>query len=190
VQKKEFLRNQEAFRSLTPQDLITASHEEGRKAPLSNPMVKALQNQLSALRVKVMGTDESRVKIHGQIKGMSVMKGPPSLWITINPSDTGDPIAQVFAGQDIDMDSFVKTTGPNSEERSRNIAADPFAAAKFFHFVIAALLEELFGIKAATQNSHIKRTEGIFGRVASYIGTVEAQGRGTLHMHMVVWLWR
>ena len=38
---------------------------------------------------------------------MCMMKGPPSLWITINPSDTRDPIAQVFAGEKIDMDDFV-----------------------------------------------------------------------------------
>lgn len=188
VKKKDFLRNQEAFRSLKPEDLLVASNEEIRKAPFSNPVVKALRNQLSTLRAKVMGTDESRIKIRGQIKGMNMMKGPPSLWITINPSDTGDPIAQVFAGEDIDMDNFVKSSGPNSDERSRNISADPFAAAKFFHFVISALIEELFGIKAATQTSQVKRTDGIFGKVASYIGTVEAQGRGTLHLHMIVWL--
>ncbi len=29
---------------------------------------------------------------------------------------------------------------------------------------------------------------GIFGEVAAYFGTVEAQGQGTLHLHMLVWL--
>ena len=135
-----------------------------------------------------MGTDESRVRIRGQIKGMCVMKGPPSLWITINPSDTGDPIAQVFAGEDINLDSFAKTSGPNSDERSKNIAADPYAAAKFFHFTITALLEEVFGIIGYKGQTQVKRTDGVFGKVASYIGTVEAQGRGTLHLHIVVWL--
>ena len=188
VKRKDFLRNQEAFRALTPQDLLIASGEECRKVPFSNPTVKALRSQLSALRTKVMGTDESRIKIRGQIKGMCIMKGPPSLWITINPSDTGDPIAQVFAGEKIDMDHFVQSAGPNSEERAKTIAADPYAAAKFFHFVIAAVLEELFGIKAYNRHSPVTRTDGIFGKVASYIGAVEAQGRGTLHLHIVVWL--
>jgi hypothetical protein len=135
-----------------------------------------------------MGTDKSRIHIQGQIKGMIVMKGPPSLWITINLSDTGDPIAQVFAGEQIDMDSFVKTSGPNSEQQSKNIAADPYAAAKFFHFFIVAVLEELYGIKAYHYGGHVQRMEGIFGKVASYIGTVEAQGRGSLHLHIIVWL--
>jgi Helitron helicase-like domain at N-terminus len=188
VQKNDSIRNQEAFRSLTPKDLLIAGAEEIQKVPFSNPTVKALRGQLTALRSKVMGTDESRVKIRGQIKGMCVMKGPPSLWITINPSDTGDPIAQVFCGESIDLDSFVNTPGPNSEERSRNIAAGPYAAAKFFHFVILAILEELFGIAMYKKGVPVTQTDGVFGKVASYIGTVEAQGRGTLHLHIVVWL--
>jgi hypothetical protein len=139
--------------------------------------------------MKVMGTDESRIKIRGQIKGMTVMKGPPSLWITINPSDTGDPIAQVLAGKEIDLDEFDNSLGPSNAERTKNIAADPYAAAKFFHLTVAAILEELFGIKAYSMDSHdVRRTDGIFGKVASYIGTQEAQGRGTLHLHIIVWL--
>lgn len=31
-------------------------------------------------------------------------------------------------------------------------------------------------------------SEGIFGTVKAYYGCVEAQGRGTLHCHMMVWL--
>ncbi|PSS36934.1 hypothetical protein PHLCEN_2v1225 [Hermanssonia centrifuga] len=42
---------------------------------------------------------------------------------------------------------------------------------------------------------HIKATEyqvktepSIFGKVAVYFGTMEAQGHGTLHLHMLIWL--
>lgn len=188
VTKSAFLQHQKEFRELTAQDLMVASEEESKKVPFSNPTVRAFRNQLSALRTKVTGTDESRIKIRGQIKGMTTMKGPPSLWITINPSDTGDPIAQVFCGEEIDVDNFVRTAGPNSEQRTQNIAADPYAAAKFFHFVVNVLIEELFGIRGYRQSGPVKRTEGIFGQVAAYIGTVEAQGRGTLHLHIVLWL--
>jgi hypothetical protein len=118
---------------------------------------------------------------------MNVMKGPSLLWISINPPDVGDPIAQVFVGEQIDMDMFERTSGPNSLQRTMNIAGDPYAAAKFFHFVITALLEELFGIKAFCKSSHVTWTDGIFSKVASYIGTVEAQGRGTFHLHIVIW---
>ena len=70
------------------------------------------------------------------------------------------------------------------------IAANLYAAAKFFHYIITALLEELFGMIAYSRGVSVKRTNGIFGKVTSYIGTVEAQGRRTLHLHIVVWLCR
>jgi hypothetical protein len=69
-----------------------------------------------------------------------------------------------------------------------NIAGDPYAAAKFFHFVIVALLEELFGIKAYSNGSQIKQKDGLFGKVAFYISMVKVQGQGTLHLHIIVWL--
>ena len=78
--------------------------------------------------------------------------------------------------------------GPDSAQRSMNISSDPYAAAKFFHFVVAALIKDLFGIEGYKTGSSVKRLDGIFGQVAAYIGTVEAQGRGTLHLHMVLWL--
>ncbi|KIM74273.1 hypothetical protein PILCRDRAFT_92659 [Piloderma croceum F 1598] len=188
VSKKVFLQHQDVFRSLTSKDLQIASMEESRKVPFLNPTIKALHKQLSTVCAKVMGTDELRIKIWGQIKGMNVMKGPPSLWITINPSNVGDPIAQVFASEQIDLDAFKKTTGPNSTQRNLNIVGDPYVAAKFFHFVIVVLIEKLFGIHSHTNSWHVRRTDGIFGKVASYIGTIEAQGHGTLHLHIVVWL--
>jgi len=86
------------------------------------------------------------------------------------------------------VDSFINTAGPNAEEGCKMIVVDPYVAVKFFHFVIAALLEELLGIVTYNCGIPVKRTDRIFERVTSYIGTVEAQGRGTLHLHIVVWL--
>ena len=111
---------------------------------------------------------------------------PPSLWITINPADTQDLIAQVIAGVDIDLDKFCKLSGPNSQECGGNIVRDPYAAAKFFHFIIWVLLETVFGITKTKFSIH--RKEGAYGVVQAYLGAVEAQGRGTLHLHMLVWL--
>jgi len=188
IKRSTFRANETAIRMLKPSDLVTASAEESRCAPFSNPSVQALRTQLTAVRSHVQGTDESRKNIRSKVWGTTVMQSPPSLWITINPSDTQDPIAQVMAGVDIDMDQFDATLGPSSKERGANIAKDPYAAARFFHFVVAAVLEELFGITGTKRGRKVSRKDGIVGRVNSYIGTVEAQGRGTLHLHIIMWL--
>jgi hypothetical protein len=188
VAKASFTREQRQIQALKPSDMLTASEEERRKAPYSNPVVRELRKHISAVRMKVQGTDEARAGMRSQIWGMTVMKNPPSLWITLNPSDNNDPIAQVMAGEEIDMDRFLKTAGPNATTRSQNIAADPYAAARFFHFIINVVIEELFGFTTARGRSHIKRQKGILGEVAGYVGGVEAQGRGTLHLHLILWL--
>ena len=48
---------------------------------------------------------------------MSIMLNPPSLWITINPCDLHDPIAQVFAGENINLDNLWEKPGPSKERR-------------------------------------------------------------------------
>ncbi|CAK5281207.1 unnamed protein product [Mycena citricolor] len=118
-----------------------------------------------------------------QLWSTTIVAGPWNLWITINPSDIHDPIAQVFAGERIDLDNFLSTAGPDSDERGRNIAADPYAAAKFFHFMIRLILEILFGMECSSfqARSHM----GILGELAAYFGLVEGQNRASLHFHLL-----
>lgn len=188
INKAVYKRHEAAIRRLKPADLLKAAVEEKRKCMISNPATRSLRELVSGLRVKVSGTDESRTGMRSQIWGITTMKNPPSLWVTINPSDTHDPIAQVLAGEDIDLDNFCATAGPDNARRSMNVASDPFAAAKFFHFIIRAIIEELFGISANKDSSKVHREDGIFGSVEAYVGSVEAQGRGTLHLHLIIWL--
>ena len=148
--------------------------------------MQALRNQLAAIRARVKGTNESRQHVRSKIWGTNLIFNLPALWITINPADMQDPIAQVFAGAEIDLDQFCNTAGPTNSERATNVAQDPFSAAKYFHLIMKCILEILFGIKNV--RGWIEREEGICGEVQSHVGTVEAQGRGTLHLHMLLWL--
>lgn len=133
-----------------------------------------------------MGSNVSRAKYRGQIWGTSLYLNPVSIWITINPNDLHDPIVQVFAGERIDMDNFHPTAGPTADARARNVANDPYAAAKFFKTVIDLLLSKVFAIDVT--DFRVRSGKGILGRVKAYFGVVEAQGRGTLHLHMLMWL--
>lgn len=187
IKKKDYARTSDILATLKPQDLIKASSEESRRVRHTNPAVRALRENVRAVRKRVRGTDESRHVVRSKIWGMSLVFGPPSLWLTINPSDTHDPIAQIFAGEEIDLDNFCSTAGPSASQRATNIAQDPYASAKYFHFMISTILETLLRIKKIP-NGRIERHRGIFGVIKGYVGTVEAQGRGTLHLHMLVWL--
>jgi hypothetical protein len=187
MKKGSYFKHQRLLSTVTADDLAKASQEETQGVPFSNPAVRTLRSQLSAVRAKVQGSDESRTSIRSKIWGTNVLHNPPSLWVTINPADTQDPIAQVLTGVDINLDDFCKTAGPDSTDRALNMASDPYASAKFFHVMIETIIEALLGI-TKHQSGMIERKEGIFGVVRSYVGTVEAQGRGSLHLHLLVWL--
>ena len=188
MKRSAYRNNEVAIRMLKPADLLKASAEEAHRVPFSNPSVQALRSQITAVRANVQGTDESRKSIRTKIWSATVILNPPNLWITINPSDTQDPIAQVMAGVEIDLDKFDSRVGPSSKERNSTIAKDPYASARFFHLVIHVILEELFGLTAAKGGKKIQRKPGIVGELKAYIGSVEAQGRGSLHLHIIMWL--
>ena len=52
--------------------------------------------------------------------------------------------------------------------------------------MITAILETLFQVK--TTKYKVKSKMGILGLVSAYFRTVESQGRGTLHLHLLIWL--
>lgn len=148
IHKKDFIRHQETFMHLTPEDLKQASVEEDQHQEISNPTIRSLRKHLTAVRAKVVGTDESRTRIRSLVWGMVIKKNPPSLWITINPSDSNDPVAQIFTGAEINLNRFISSSGPDAHDRAVRVAQDPYAAAKFFHFTIHLVLETLFGISS------------------------------------------
>ena len=147
--KPVFLRHEKEIRALCPDDFQTASAGETAHQSFSNPFMRSLRQNVSSICAKVMGTDESRIKIRPFIWGMCVMKNPPSIWLTINPADIQDPIAQVLCGEEFNLDDF---NAADQQPSANAIAADPFAAASFFHFMVNTVLQKLFGIMPCDQN--------------------------------------
>lgn len=182
----DFQRHSEAIRHLTPKDFEVTAGEESWRVPFSNPVMNALVKHLHTVRSNVIGTDSSRTSVRSQIWSLVFIKNPPNLWITLNPSDINNPIAQVFAGELLDLDNFNPSRALDSKLRAQNIARNPYAAAKFFNFVIVATLETIFGISSVRGN--ITWRSGVFGNVNAYMGMIETQGRGMLHLHLIVWL--
>ena len=186
MKRKDFKWDTLAVASVTLADLKKAEQQEGRKEPITNSRVRTLRRHVVAANGRVTGSDNARAQYRGMIWGTCLFLGGPTVWITINPADVHDPIAQVFAGQAIDLDKFNNLLGPDGSTRAEVITSNPYAAAEYFHFIIHAILEELFGI--TKHQGHITSERGILGELAAYFGVVEAQGRGTLHLHMLIWL--
>src|ERR1700761_3030575 len=128
ISRPAFSRYKNDILRLQPSDFENAAAEESAQKQFSNPTIKALRRDLTSIRAKVMGTDESRIKIRALIWGMCIKKGPPSIWLTINPADTQDPIAQVLSGHDADLDNFNEL---DHELCDSSVTTDPYASACF-----------------------------------------------------------
>ncbi|KIJ13524.1 hypothetical protein PAXINDRAFT_13640 [Paxillus involutus ATCC 200175] len=168
MQRKTFEKDAHLLSTITVEKLQRAQEQEANGLPISDPAVRLLHQHIYATGGRVTGSDQGR------------------LWITINPCDLHDPIAQVFAGENIDLDEFNAKFGPSKEKQAQNVALNPYAAAKFFHFLIKTILKIIFSIEVGPQR--IKSRPGIFGHVSAYFGLVESQGRGSLHLHLLLWL--
>jgi hypothetical protein len=186
MRRPNFEKEGRLIASVTVQKLQQACDEEAHGRPVSDPAVRLLRNLTYGAASRVQGSNAARLQLRSQIWSTCIMKNPPTLWITINPSDLHDPVAQVFAGEKIDLDHFMRTVGPDATVRAHNIASDPYAAASFFHFLIGVILETLFGITVT--DFRVFNRPAVFGRVSAYYGAVESQGRGSLHLHMLLWL--
>jgi hypothetical protein len=176
MRRRDFQRDRMAVSRITIDDLRRAQAEEEAHQKPSNNDVNKLHRQVYAVGGRVMGSRNSRSMYQSQIWSACLKLGPPSLWLMVNPVDYDDPVAQVFAGESIDMNNFMYAAGPDNVERSvNNIANDPYAAARYFHFLINTTLEMLIGVERS--RCHVKSSKGVLGRLSGYFGVVEAQGR-------------
>lgn len=186
MRRKNFDKDARIIATIIKEKLEQVCREEEQRIPISDPAVQLMRQHVHATVARVSGSNQSRAVLRSQLWSTSVYLRPWTLWITINPTDIHDPIAQIFAGEQIELDKFVAGLGPNSNKRAQNIAADPYAAAKFFHFMVRTILEVLFGIEVTSFQVH--SCMGVLGEVACYYGMVEVQNRATLHWHLLVGL--
>jgi hypothetical protein len=177
--KPYFSKTAEQIVSLNVDDIKQVLHDfEKNKisAPSRNPQVNALLSQVKAVGGKVMGSAHSRSALRNQIHGLIFNQGLPSIFLTINPADINSRVALYFAGINLDLDAIIPNNLPSTYERAEIIASHPVATAKFFHRLITTVLETMIA------------GDRVLGPVKAYFGTVENQGRGSLHLHMLIWL--
>ena len=146
--------------------------------------MRDLLKQVTHVTSRVQGANAARVVMRNQIQGLMIKKGLPSFYITVNPADVYNPIVKFLAGSEIDVDAMTRDKVPTFWSQSILVANNPAVCAKFFQIYMDAFVKAILGFEAAPGQSCI----GVLGRVAAYYGCVEAQGRGSLHCHMLVWL--
>jgi len=124
----------------------------------------------------VNGSVTSKKYMRHEIWSLISFIGAPSWFITFAPADSKHPISLYFA----DTKETFQPELRDYNERYRLIAQNPVAGARFFHFMSQMFIKHILGVN--------EKHPGMYGETEAYYGTVEQQGRLTLHMHMLLWI--
>lgn len=107
--------------------------------------------------------------------------GMPAVFVTFAHAPQKSPIVMYLCGVQIDLDD--PSPGmPANNERMKMMTSNPVACARFFHHMVELFLTVILRVGDSASRA------GLFGKTDAYYGTVEAQGRLALHLHMVVWI--
>jgi len=150
--------------------------------PVHDDELKAfkLLSSLGMAARHVPGSNGYKVAMRNEIRALINSLGAPVLFITLNPSDVDNPIVRLMVGEEIDLEDVNRGEDLSEWQRKVLAAQNPAACALFFDLIITKFIRIIL---------RYNRDEvGAFGRCTAYYGTVEAQGKGTLHCHMLIWL--
>ena len=135
-----------------------------------------LIRDLDHIARRVDGSITSKKHMRNEIWSLISAKGAPSWFITFSPTDVKHPICLYYA----DTKEIFEPDLLSADARYRLIANNPVAGARFFHVMVSLFIKHVLGV--GTEHP------GIYGDTSAYYGTVEQQGRLTLHLHLLLWL--
>ena len=136
-----------------------------------------LLHDLDAVSGKMHGSTTSKKYMRNEIWSLINHLGAPSWYITLSPADIQHPICIYFA----DTNEKFSPDMPSYDDRARMVCQNPVAGARFFHFMVQSFLQDVLGVNRLDKL-------GFYGTTSGYYGTVEQQGRLTLHLHMLLWI--
>ena len=127
---------------------------------------------------RVKGSLTSKKYMCNNVWSLISYNGAPSWFITLSPADINHPICIYFADKNITFkpELYFK----KADDAYRLVTSNPVAAARFFHMMCKNFIKHVLGFG--------KKHPGLYGETKAYYGTVEQQGRLTLHLHMLIWI--
>ena len=180
VKKKNFSKFVNDFKKVTLEDLenLAKNYEKTKQLDPKSIFVKLFNNVHSA-SVKVQGSKASLYNRRMQLKSEIIKFSLPDIYMTINPADPHNPLLLMLANEKIDLDSC---SIAKSWARMNIVKRNPYAQAKFFDMIISNFISHV--LCYSPENCK----EGVLGPVRAYDGVVEANDRGALHGHFLIFL--
>jgi len=129
----------------------------------------------------------------GRLAAVTRRFGPPTMMVTVSPNATDEPLVVCLALRKLGAAWKPKELWRESaaDMRARRALTEgaPASCVTFYDEFTRAVLTHLFGAELDRSGELDPKDlrEGIFGRCRAAHGVTEAQGRGHLHMHVLLW---
>lgn len=181
MNRKNFSQLEQLVGDLTETRLEAAQTELQQSNNTSDKAVQELLRSISVYGHRQPMSREQRLSLRRKIKSLIIRYGMPAIWFTLNPNDITNPIKLRLASYRTrdakDAEEFLRSLDV-AYKRARLAVSDPMSSAIFFHREITLFFEHYVKVGE----------ESVFGRISQYLGAVETNERGALHLHGLLWL--
>jgi Helitron helicase-like domain at N-terminus/PIF1-like helicase len=180
------------MRNITVADVEKAveNRKRGDTTAGSSAAVQYL-SAVDSISRDVPHTDEAAKRARGIAEAHMHHFGLPTFFITACPDDDNSVVIQIMAQEIIDTDEpIAKLSDETLQRRAAQKTAlrlkYPGICARYFHEAIEIIFLDVIGWDIRKQKK--TSANGIFGETIAVAGCVEEQGRGTLHLHLQLWV--
>lgn len=136
--------------------------------------VVALLWQIQVASKNLKGSAGCKLCQRNKIQSLIHRYSMSALFITLNPHDLSPVLLAAFGG--VTVDAWRQMS---SRDQAVFVMNHLDATACAFHAQMTVLLDVIV---------QYGKDSGLFGMCKAFYGTVEAQGHGTLHCHLLLWL--
>ncbi|KUF86403.1 hypothetical protein AM588_10001138 [Phytophthora nicotianae] len=136
----------------------------------------------------VWGSNAERSQCRHKAFAYQTRFGQPALFVTLTPNSDNSLVLAHYTGV-LSVDSLfdlLEARLPTKAELREASRENDCASARLFMRHVDAFIRHALGIDPRTRKKLSYR--GLLGDVKAYFGMVESQGRGTLHIHLLIWL--
>ncbi|CAK0887182.1 unnamed protein product [Prorocentrum cordatum] len=177
-------------------------------------VVRDALNIMQMAVADVVGTDGHRRLCRHEGVAYMALFGCPLIFATPNVADTKQPLFVRVEGQEIPLDDrsipgLRSDVIPKYRDMMRRVAQDPVGQTVCFELIMRLFFIHVLGVRPECVGGRRRgvpprkrcswdwctdgvaassTAPGIFGPVQAFRGEIEAQGRGSLHPHILVWL--
>jgi hypothetical protein len=163
---------------------------QGCRVPRSddNAMVDQFLKTVDIASCAVWGSNAERAQCRRQAFAYQTRFGQPALFLTLTPNTDNSLLMAHYAGVTSVQSAFdlLDCKLPTKAELRNASMDNDCISTRLFIRSVDAFIKHALGIDPKTKKP--MKFRGLFGDVRAYFGMVETQGRGTLHVHFLIWL--